>query len=237
MLLHHPKATNKQRNPKAAATNCQATFRALLRYPQHTRQTVLVLLGPCSSCCEFRAATSLQNWGESTSTHAIPAEGSQSSRQFVRHREGIEAHARVAKVENFAQRRGESASTLPISAEASTIGQDILDGTTARALSPARPPQRIQPSQDSSQSVAARASVHPPRRGFAALITNSHLATARTLRPARFLFGVHPDQDNPHSQLTRFSCIVFGVARSRKYESSLRSTLSQLRLETLKSQF
>ena len=136
---------------------------------------------------------------ESASTRRISAEGSPRSRQirtapqrerFDTHRGFIglktNSHGATARAlrhagspqrvrqgqDKFARRHSESASTRTISAERSPRSRQIRTA-----------PQR------------ERFDTHDPRRGFAALKTNSHGATARALRHARSPQRVHRAQD------------------------------------------
>ena len=143
-----------------------------------------------------------QRHSESASTRTIPAEGSPRSRQIrtAPQRERFDTHD---------LRRG--------FAKVKTNSH----GATARALRHARSPQRVRQGQDkfarrhsesaSTSTISAEGSprsrqirtapqrerfdTHDLRRGFAALKTNSHGATARALRHARSPQRVHRAQD------------------------------------------
>ena len=113
---------------------------------------------------------------ESASTRRISAEGSPRSRQIrtAPQRERFDTSPqRVRRAQdNFARRHSESASTRTVPAEGSSGSRQIRTA-----------PQR------------ERFDTHDLRRGFAALKTNSHGATARALRHARSPQRVHRAQD------------------------------------------
>ena len=104
--------------------------------------------------------------------------------------------------DKFARRHGESASTRRISAEGSPRSRQIRTA-----------PQR------------ERFDTHDLRRGFAALKTNSHGATARALRHARSPQRVHRAQDklarrHSESASTRTISAEGGSPRSRQIRAA-----------------
>ena len=149
----------------------------------------------------------------------------------------------------IARRHSESASTRRLRRGFIGLKTDA-HGATARAIRHARPPQRVHRAQDkfarrhsesaSTRRISAEGSprsrqirtapqrerfdTHDLRRGFAALKTNSHGATARALRHARSPQRVHRAQDKfarRHSESASTRTIsAEGSPRSRQIRTA-----------------